>query len=138
MLKVETSYISNLSGKEFQSSRAPRLTHLIQSNQQNNIGLLWYMFSFSFSFPGFFQLFKLNFETCLNFFFFFKFCLAPYFLTRFQFYFYFIFYCYPTTKRGREKRVVDIYNKKKNWWDLRILFYKHENSFTKVFSKQAR
>ena len=109
MLKVETSYISNLSGKEFQSSRAPRLTHLIQSNQQNNIGLVWYMFSFSFSFPGFFQLFKLNFETCLNFFFFFKFCLAPYFLTRFQFYFYFIFYCYPTIERGREKRVVDIY-----------------------------
>ena len=71
MLKVETSYISNLSGKEFQSSRAPRLTHLIQSNQQNNIGLVWYMFSFSFSFPSFFQLFKLNFETCLNFFFFF-------------------------------------------------------------------
>jgi hypothetical protein len=38
------------------------------------------MLLFSFSFPDFFQLFKLNSETCLNliFFFFLIFCLAPF------------------------------------------------------------
>ena len=36
----------------------------------------------------------------------------------------------------KNKIETDIPNKKK-WWDPRILFYKHENSFAKVCTKQA-
>ena len=38
----------------------------------------------------------------------------------------------------KNKIKTDVPNKKKkNWWDPRILFYKHKNSFTKVCTKQA-